>query len=103
MSTQSNKQSSNPTGAALYLRWLGILCAVMAAFCLGVFIIGYKDPSFGRIATFIALAIASPEYVEPDGAFYLWVRALEEDAAAFSERAKQFRRPRRQSRGRARR
>ena len=60
MSTQSNKQSSNPTGAALYLRWFGILCAVMAAFCLGVFIIGYKDPSFGRIATFIALAIASP-------------------------------------------
>ena len=30
------------------------------------------------------------EYVEPDGAFYLWVRALEEDANAFSERAKQF-------------
>lgn len=30
------------------------------------------------------------EYVEPDGAFYLWVRALEEDAEAFSERAKQF-------------
>ena len=24
------------------------------------------------------------EYVEPDGAFYLWVRALEEDAQAFS-------------------
>lgn len=60
MSTQSNKQSSNPTGAALYLRWLGILCAVMAAFCLGVFIIGYKDPSFGRVATFIALAVACP-------------------------------------------
>ena len=60
MSTQPHKQSSNLTGAALYLRWLGILCAVMAAFCLGVFIIGYKDPSFGRIATFIALAIASP-------------------------------------------
>lgn len=27
-------------------------------------------------------------YVEPDGAFYLWVRALEPDANAFSERAK---------------
>ena len=60
MSTQSNKQSSNPTGAALYLRWLGILCAVMAAFCLGVFLIGYQGPSFGRIATLIALCIASP-------------------------------------------
>ncbi len=60
MSTQPNKQSGNPTGAALYLRWLGILCAVMAAFCLGIFIIGYKDPSFGRVATFIALAVSCP-------------------------------------------
>lgn len=48
------------TGPALYLRWLGILCAVMAAFCLGVFTIGYQGPSFGRIATLIALCIASP-------------------------------------------
>ncbi|WP_165172903.1 pyridoxal phosphate-dependent aminotransferase [Adlercreutzia sp. ZJ242] len=30
------------------------------------------------------------EYVEPDGAFYLWVKALEDDAQAFSDRAKQF-------------
>ena len=30
------------------------------------------------------------EYVEPDGAFYLWVRALEDDAQAFSDRAKEF-------------
>ena len=36
------------------------------------------------------LAALGYEYVEPDGAFYLWVRALEEDAEAFSERAKQF-------------
>ncbi len=28
------------------------------------------------------------EYVEPDGAFYLWVRALEPDAQAFFEKAK---------------
>ncbi len=28
------------------------------------------------------------EFVEPDGAFYLWVRALEPDAQAFSNRAK---------------
>ena len=28
------------------------------------------------------------EYVEPDGAFYLWVKALEPDAQAFFERAK---------------
>ena len=30
------------------------------------------------------------EYVEPDGAFYLWVKALEDDAQAFSDRAKEF-------------
>ncbi len=36
------------------------------------------------------LAALGYEYVESDGAFYLWVRALEEDAAAFSERAKDF-------------
>ena len=28
--------------------------------------------------------------VKPDGAFYLFVRALEEDATAFCERAKQY-------------
>ncbi len=30
------------------------------------------------------------EYVEPEGAFYLWVKALEPDAQAFSDRAKEF-------------
>ncbi len=30
------------------------------------------------------------EYVQPDGAFYLWVKALEEDAQAFSDRAKEY-------------
>lgn len=30
------------------------------------------------------------EFVEPDGAFYLWMRALEPDAQAFSDRAKGF-------------
>lgn len=31
---------------------------------------------------------AGLEYVAPDGAFYLWVKSLEEDEAAFAERAK---------------
>ena len=30
------------------------------------------------------------EYVEPDGAFYLWVKALEPNAQAFSDRAKDY-------------
>ncbi len=29
------------------------------------------------------------EYVQPDGAFYLWMRALEPDAQAFSDKAKE--------------
>ena len=29
------------------------------------------------------------EYIQPDGAFYLWVKALEEDAQAFSDKAKE--------------
>lgn len=29
-------------------------------------------------------------YIQPDGAFYLWVKALEDDAQAFSEHAKRF-------------
>lgn len=37
-----------------------------------------------------ALAEAGYTYVEPDGAFYLWVRALEPDAEAFCERARAF-------------
>ncbi|MBQ9043874.1 MAG: pyridoxal phosphate-dependent aminotransferase [Eggerthellaceae bacterium] len=29
------------------------------------------------------------EYIQPDGAFYLWVKALEEDSLAFNEKAKE--------------
>lgn len=36
------------------------------------------------------LASMGYEFVEPDGAFYLWVKALEDDAQAFSDRAKEF-------------
>ncbi len=35
------------------------------------------------------LALLGYEYVEPKGAFYLWVRALEDDAQAFSDHAKE--------------
>lgn len=36
------------------------------------------------------LAELGYQFVQPDGAFYLWVKALEEDAQAFSERAKEY-------------
>lgn len=54
------RERSPLKGTPLYLRWLGLLCAVMALFCLGVFLIGYKDLSLGRVATFLALCVASP-------------------------------------------
>ena len=41
-----------------------------------------------RAALTAGLSKIGYEYVEPDGAFYLWMRALEDDARAFSERAK---------------
>ncbi len=37
-----------------------------------------------------ALGKMGYEYVEPQGAFYLWVKALEDDAQAFSDKAKEF-------------
>ena len=60
ISNPATPQRPSPSqNAALYLRWLGILCAIMATFCAGIFLIGYKDPSVGRIATLVALVIAS--------------------------------------------
>ncbi len=41
-----------------------------------------------RTALTEGLTAAGYEYIEPDGAFYLWVKALEPDARAFFERAK---------------
>lgn len=37
-----------------------------------------------------ALSSYGYTYVEPDGAFYLWVKALEDDAESFCERAKRY-------------
>ncbi|MEG0477427.1 MAG: aminotransferase class I/II-fold pyridoxal phosphate-dependent enzyme, partial [Raoultibacter sp.] len=34
------------------------------------------------------LAALGYEYIEPQGAFYVWMRALEPDAVAFAEAAK---------------
>lgn len=60
ISNPATPQLPSPSqNAALYLRWLGILCAIMAAFCAGIFLIGYKDPSVGRVATLAGLIVAS--------------------------------------------
>ncbi len=75
-------------------RALGYICAPVllqrvVATCLDVEpdVTPYEENR--RILT-EGLAQLGYEYVEPDGAFYLWVRALEPDAVAFSERAKDF-------------
>ena len=43
-----------------------------------------------RVALTEGLAKIGYEFIEPQGAFYLWMRALEPDANAFFERAKSF-------------
>ena len=73
-------------------RSLGFVCAP-ALFQRGV-IDCVDEPSDvdayarNRKALTEGLAKAGYEYIEPDGAFYLWVKALEPDANAFFERAK---------------
>lgn len=75
-------------------RSLGYICAPVllqrvVAQCLDVpsDVAAYEENR--RILT-EGLADLGYEFVEPDGAFYLWVKALEDDAVAFSERAKDF-------------
>ena len=48
--------------------------------------------AYARNRNLLANALGEMGYttVEPQGAFYLWVRALEPDAQAFCERAKSF-------------
>lgn len=75
-------------------RALGYVCAPVmlqrvAARCVDVpsDVEAYAE---NRAALTGGLSALGYEYVEPDGAFYLWVRALEEDAQAFSDRAKEY-------------
>lgn len=42
-----------------YMRWLSVLCAVMASFGVGVLVIGYKTPSVGRIMTIMCLYVVA--------------------------------------------
>jgi len=47
-----------------------------------------RDAPIDRELLTTGLGELGYEFVEPQGAFYLWVRALEDDAQAFSDRAK---------------
>ncbi len=43
----------------LYFKWLAILCAGMAAFGVGVMLVGYKAPTVGLVATVVLLLAAA--------------------------------------------
>ena len=92
--------NTNPQAARLMpavagaARTLGFVCA--PALFQRVIIDCIDEPSDveayarNRTALTDALAEYGYTYVEPDGAFYLWVKALEPDANAFCERAKKY-------------
>ena len=45
--------------ARVYLKWLSVLCLVMALFGTAVMLVGYKAPTIGLVATVAALVIAA--------------------------------------------
>lgn len=42
-----------------YLKWLSVLCVVLAAFGAGIFAVGYQPLSVGRVATICLLIVAA--------------------------------------------
>lgn len=42
-----------------YMKWLSILCLVMALFGTAVMLVGYKAPTIGLVATVTILVIAA--------------------------------------------
>jgi len=42
-----------------YLKLMTILCVILTFFCIGIFLVGYKDFSLGRIAIVAALMLAT--------------------------------------------
>ena len=42
-----------------YLKWLSVLCVVLAVFGVGIFAVGYQPLSVGRVATSCLLALAA--------------------------------------------
>ena len=42
-----------------YMKWLSILCLVMALFGTAVMLVGYKVPTIGLVATVTILVIAA--------------------------------------------
>lgn len=42
-----------------YLKWLSVLCVVLTAFGVGIFLVGYQPLSVGRVATICLLVVAA--------------------------------------------
>lgn len=42
-----------------YLKWLSVVCVVLAAFGVGIFAVGYQPLSVGRVATICLLVAAA--------------------------------------------
>lgn len=42
-----------------YLKWLSVLCVVLATFGVGIFLVGYQPLSVGRVATICLLVVAA--------------------------------------------
>ena len=42
-----------------YLKWLSVVCVVLAAFGVGIFAVGYQPLSVGRMATICLLVAAA--------------------------------------------
>lgn len=42
-----------------YLKWLSVLCVVLAVFGVGIFLVGYQPLSVGRVATICLLVVAA--------------------------------------------
>lgn len=42
-----------------YLKWLSVVCVVLAAFGVGIFAVGYQPLSVGRVVTICLLVAAA--------------------------------------------
>lgn len=42
-----------------YLKWLSVLCVVLAVFGAGIFAVGYQSLSVGRVATICLLVVTA--------------------------------------------
>ena len=61
-----------------YLRWLGILCVIMAAFCLGVFAIGAPGVPGGTVMASLGLITGILGFDESGTALMLTIFALQD-------------------------